>query len=326
MENSREKDAEKKLQNFLQGRLGFQNATKECIKVGTGQVVFKVTNDGEFYIAHVASRADAINTTLATARALGYLTHLGVEFAPKLMAHDIKSEVVMESFVSGEYKKYRDYSEDQLEKLAGILHQLSKCSASLCIEYCEEHDLGKPKLITALESLQIYGRDRFEIAKQTCPDKEILKWLEERLVVNEAYVQSLRNDMVDFHLCHGDACSSNVLLDGEKIVLIDWEHARLVQGTELPYIYIHGGMRTEQFEKFVGFYAKISGQETEDLWYEIRQDERIIRLNDVIWAAMMWGETKDLPLEQRIPLHRKGRGTTYEELARERMELFEKLD
>ena len=65
-------------------------------------------------------------------------------------------------------------------------------------------------------------------------------------------------------------------------------------------------------------YAKHFGISITDLYEETETEERVTRLNDVIWAAMKWGETNN-----GIMKVGSNKGLSFEELTQKRIKLYE---
>jgi len=102
-------------------------------------------------------------------------------------------------------------------------------------------------------------------------------------------------------------------MENDKIWMIDWEFAAISYGHELAYSKIHSYPTPDQFEFSVKKYASHSGLKEQILYNEIVLEEKVTRVNDVIWAAMKWGENKK----------DKNESIKYKELTCKRIKLYD---
>ncbi len=182
---------------------------------------------------------------------------------------------------------------------------------SSLIYFCKQNKFSLPKPTTELANIKMYGTTRFKKASKTCPDKEVIAWIKTRLEKNIASVRSRKRR--DYHIIWGDI-GTNLLVNKNRLFFIDFEFSGIGIGSELSYIKIHSHLKPSSFKLLVKQYSHFSGVPTKTLYEEIKHEEKITRLNDVIWAAMKWGENRDTPEEEK-----------YQDLTFKRIKLFEKL-
>jgi hypothetical protein len=78
----------------------------------------------------------------------------------------------------------------------------------------------------------------------------------------------------------------------------DFEHCSISKSPGLGYIKIHGKFDKLQFDYLIERYSVYSKQSKETILKHTLAEEKIIRVNDVIWSAMKWAKTKENKFKQ----------------------------
>lgn len=234
-----------------------------------------------------------------------YFEFKGIDFCPKAIFYDKKKNFLIESFLSGEKIYLKNLSKKQTDLFAKQLYQLFSLDGEDFLQFCKKFDLKYFGQIDPIEELKKYGFNRFELAKKGEIDERILDWIKQKLDENLRYLKSLK--IADKRgVTWGDIQSSVIINEQGDIFFYDFEHARISDSPGLSYIKIHSKLSKSHFNYLVERYSYYSQKNKKDLFKEIVSEERIIRINDVVWAAMKWAETGEKKFEkvmhQRIKL------------------------
>lgn len=270
------------------------------VEEGDRKLVYRVKKDGEDQFADSLRREFTF---------LRYAEYSGLDFCPKVFFYDEEDGFLLEEYLEGEKVPLTDLSEEQLDQYAKQLAKLSGLDIEKFFEFCEENDLKEIEPDDEIEQLQKYGFNRFEEAKKGDIPKEVIEWISRRLEENLSMLESAEEKQKYF--TWGDI-PSNVIVDSAgNIKFYDFEHVAIVSGNTLSYIKIHGDLDEEQFDFLVKRYAVYSGQNERDMRERMQLEEKITRVNDVVWAAMKWAQTGE---------------KKFEDLTYERMELAEEIE
>jgi hypothetical protein len=269
----------------------FKTCKVDLIKHGYNRSVYIAISDkGDKYIIKKGAKTkDLGSTNLNDVRVQNFLTYVGYEFTPKIFYWDAEEDLYIESSVGYEDVLFDSLTDDEIVTLAKQLVQVHSLTSDQYIEYCEYNCFDNPKIITTIDHINKYGFDRFELVKKTCTDKSIIDWLESNLNKNMELAHATNTQSENSHLVWGDI-GGNFRRGTNELFFIDWEFAELSFGEELAYIKIHSHPSPEKFEKLVSLYAEYSKKTVDELQQSIAISEKITRVNDVVWAAMKWGE------------------------------------
>ncbi len=151
---------------------------------------------------------------------------------------------------------------------------------------------------------------RFSVTKKLCPDPSIIDWIASHLKQSQENILTLKNE--EPHILWGDI-GGNFAIHKGRVIMYDWEHSRVGSSTELAYIKIHTHFTDTQFNTFVTAYGRAAKVPLVKIREEIDREEKIIRVNDVVWAAMKWCEN----------LHDKKQTDFYHLKTKKRIKLYE---
>lgn len=282
-------EVENLLGDFLQASDMFKGSKIELIKKGYNRDIYQITTKtGNRYIAkkgHKSKDHGAVN--LNDIKIQSYLNYAGCNFVPEVIYWDIQNDLYIETNVGEKSINFDDLNGEQLKTCAGQFAQIHALPVKDYLQFCEENGFEPPDTISPIDSLNTFGFERFEIAKKNLTDKTVLDWIESHLQQNLNDLQERPLDKP--HLKWGDI-GENIRVKGNEVYFIDFEFAELGFGSELSYIKIHSHISPDKFASFVTEYSKASGISEADLYEEIKDTERITRVNDVVWAAMKWSQ------------------------------------
>lgn len=237
---------------------------------------------------------------------LRYLESKGIYFCPKALFHNKNVNFIIESFLEGKKVLQSDFSDEQIDLLAKQLNELNSLDTYDFSYFCEKYNLQPFQSDHPLESLEKYGLNRFKEAKKGNLPQFIIDWIEKRLDLNLAYLNQQRKTLKHLGISWGDVQWNVIINASGGMYFYDFEHSGITSSSDITYVKIHGKFNPSQLDHFLNRYAHYSGKTRKELDREIEGEERIIRVNDVIWAAMKWTKTgddkfKDLT-EKRIQL------------------------
>lgn len=269
----------------------FKNKKVSLIKNGHNRTVYYLVNNKNE--KHVAKKGhpvkDSGSTNLNDIISQNFINYMGYSFVPKIISYDSEHDLHVESYVGEKNMPFEDLSKQQLDTFAKQLAIVHNLPIDEYYKFCLDRGFDEPKITSPIDGIKLYGFDRFEIVKKLCPDKYVIKWIDSHLKDNLKNVNN--NPKSEPHLKWGDI-GENIRTDESGLYFIDWEFSELGFGTELAYIKIHSHISPEKFAYLVDRYAKHSHKKIKDIYESIEQEEKITRVNDVVWAAMKWGQSK----------------------------------
>lgn len=313
---AKEQKTESRLEKFL-SKTVLKNSRKKLIKRGFNHDIFRLEKGKKLYIAHIGrGRRDSGSSLLKAYRVLKFLEFKKVAFVPRVISYSKKSDILVQTYVGIRNALFKSLSNKGVKQFVAQLYLIHSLDHKEYKKYCKKHNLPIPYIESGKQSIRTYGIDRFNIVKKRCPNKRVTKWIKVRLKknVNNVYRSSTSNKEHAHkpHICWGDI-GGNIRIGGDRMYFIDWEFSSIGYGTELGYIKIHSHPTAKQFRQLVRLYSQHSGVPQKKILENIKLEERITRVNDVIWAAMKWGEAetagdikkyKKLTFE-RIKIYRK---------------------
>jgi aminoglycoside phosphotransferase (APT) family kinase protein len=140
-----------------------------------------------------------------------------------------------------------------------------------------------------MDGAKKYGTAWFEIVKKSCPDTDIVAWLEPRVERSVELAKTMGNNPPLFG--HGDPSNPNILLrpDG-SFMLIDWDSSRF--HTSGPEFFVAYTTHLTDFmkpyrEALTSHVAQRLGVSAEEFARKVYEYRRYTEVFDVNWAAMM---------------------------------------
>lgn len=264
------------------------------IKSGHNRSIYSVmTTDNKKYIAKIGNtKKDLGSTNLNDVRIQMFLSEMGCDFIPGIIYADKTNDFYIESYVGDQDIAFNNLTDEDIDTFAKQLVFIHNLSPDQYKAFSIDHGFDEPKITSLTEGLNTFGFARFEIVKELCPDETVKDWIQEHLQQSVVILQNNTNSSQTAHLRWGDI-GENLRKDDHTLYFIDWEFAGLGYGSELAYIKIHSHLDSEKFNFLVSRYALYSNKTESELLEEIKLNEKTTRTNDVIWAAMKWGESID---------------------------------
>lgn len=206
--------------------------------------------------------------------------------------------------------RQNDFPKEVIDLFAKKIWQIYSLSVEDFHEFCEKNGFGKYEMDNPIESLKKFGFNRLEGIRDDAIDKKTRKWLGEKLNENLKYLEGLDYDKTG-GFSTGTVENDVFIGEDGKISFYDFEFVNIYDGPPLAWIKIHGKFSEEQFDYFLDRYSYYSGRSKDSLIEGMKKREKIIRVNDVIWAAMKLDEIESCD---------------YNKLMRERIGLVEELE
>lgn len=223
---------------------------------------------------------------------LKFFESCGINFCPKVVFYNKEFDYLIERFIEGTEVSQKNFSKEQIDLFAKQLYQLFALNVDDFFKFCSKNNLRKFHYKSPIQSLKQYGFNRFEKSKKGDIDNDVINWIQEKLDKNLKYLQSLE-DSGKFGFSWGDIQSSVIIDNSGQMHFYDFEHTSISKSPGLTYIKIHGKFDEAQFNYLVERYSYYSKESKKSILEGITNSERIIRVNDVVWAAMKWAETKE---------------------------------
>lgn len=225
------------------------------------------------------------------------------------------------SFFDGVASDKFVFSDYNSKKLAiNVIDSLLDVSEITIEEYhklSKHYNVTNDPIQTVQQGAEKYGSGWFEVIKKSCPDKDIIFWLEPRVEKSVQFAEKFLNHKPTF--VHGDPSNPNILIkDSGEFMLIDWGSAKFhTSGPEFLVSYTTHltdfmGPFRETLIKHVSSRLNIDEEEFSKRVSEFRQYTEVF---DVNWAALMMAKVNSGEAEGDINYFRK--------LANERIMLYE---
>lgn len=303
-----------KIKDYISNIDNLKNFTIKLIHDGYNNTTYTLTKGSTKYMGHVSKGNITDGSSLLNSfRLYKYLEENGYDFTPRVIFFAADLNILIETYV-GE----RDIGTLNLKKntLDTLIKQLVIVHSLDCEDFktfCKSNNYGIPSIVTPVDVIKRFGVKRFEKVEALCPNSEVINWIDPRLENNIAIARTVvtsgNPNIVWGHL------GGDIRTGGEKVWFIDAEYSLIGYERELAYLKIHGHPTPNEFEFMIKKYSEYSGIDQSELNERIKIEELITRVNDVIWAAMKWGENKN---DSKV-------SKKYEKLTFNRMKLYEEV-
>lgn len=292
----------------------FENPKVSFLAEGHGNYNYILVEKDKKYVLRIKKSKEKqfINSLEKEYHFLTFFESEGINFCPKALFYSKEDNFLIENFLEGELLPQSKFNDDQIKLFAKQLNELFNLDISKFEIFCKKNNFRNYLFNDPISSLKKFGFGRFDLFKNSDLDKEILNWIEKNLNDNLNFFNS--NSFSNKGFSWGDI-QTDVLVNSEgKMFFYDFEFVSISTEVGFSYIKIHGNFNEIQFDKLLDYYSKFSNIPVENLNSEILFHEKITRVNDVVWAAMMWHNNLGLKEEN-----------FYKQLIFKRIKLFENI-
>jgi len=280
------------IRDYVSNMDNLKDFTIELINDGYNNRTYILNKDSTKYVGHVGKQNIMDGSSLLNSfRLYKYLEENGYDFAPRVISFAADLNILIETYVGERDIGALDIEENILNVLIKQLVIIHSIDCKDFKTFCKSNNYSVPQTITPVDSIKRFGVERFERVKTLCPNNEVINWIYPRLENNITIAEAISTSGSP-NIAWGDL-GGDMRTDGKKVWFIDAEYSSIGYDKELAYLKIHGHPTPNKFEFIVKKYSEYSGINENELHERIKIEELITRVNDVIWAAMKWGENKN---------------------------------
>lgn len=268
------------------------NPTVSHLASGYGNDNYRIDDGDNTYVCRVKKTAEFPDSLSREFSLYLFLESEGYDFCPKALYLSPEKNILIVSFIVGEEIPLYELSDMQIKQFAQQLYQLHSLDVNALQDFCTLRNLDHLPTIDPETFLQQYSFERFAKVDVAIVGQELVDWLATKLQTVQQRLPNIPSSR-KYHITWVDVQKSVLYTPTERMYFFDFEHANIGWSAELGYLKIHASFTNAQYSTVVREYAKVSGQSETDLRTQADQEEYIIRINDVVWAAMKWSETND---------------------------------
>ncbi len=225
---------------------------------------------------------------------LKFLEDEKINFCSKPIFFDKKNKILIYTYIPGNTLNNKTINKTTINNIATNIYKIHNIPYKNYKKFTKKNNI-KPLLPqTPIENLHQYGINRFKYIKKYNYDKNLTKWIESQLQETKKYVKELGYFKKNIIFDHADITKNNVIKNKQGIFFIDWEQAKYLYNIDygLTYIYIHGGFNDREFMQLIELYASLEKLSPSILYNKVKELEKINKIKDIVWAAMVYTEVK----------------------------------
>ena len=234
----------------------FKNFSVRELKAGLANRNYLISSGGQKYNLRTNRLRPPMHTENLRNEhlVLEFLKTEKTPFVSESIYYDEVENIHIVKFVPGQKIQIKNLKNDNLETVIKYLYQINILAGKF------DSFLKKKKIKFA--SPRRYNHN---LVKRLAPkikflikDKiyyEYISWVEKRLKDD---LGLLPIEEKEIYLNHGDPVS-NIIINGHKLYLIDWEQVSFSYDAGLANIYTHGFLSREMKKDIVNIYAKLAG-------------------------------------------------------------------
>lgn len=298
--------------NFELSELNLKNPKISYLDSNSDNYVYLIEDGKKKYVLKLKKKDEKqfANSLEKEYIILKYFEEKKLNFISNTYYHNLENNYLIQQYLIGDEVFQKDFDDKQIDTFAKQLYKIFSLSVDDFYEFCEKNSFKKYKVQDTYENFKIYGQNRFLEVEEKIIGSKKYNWIKKKLDENMDLINKSKELKKKIGFNWGKI-QNKVLIDSKNhMSFFDFEHVKISDSNELAYIKIHSDFSKKQFKKLVESYSKYSKIKIDDLYDEINFNEKIIRLNDVIWSAMKYSKNKNLK---------------YETMLNNRIELFKKL-
>ena len=262
-------------------------------QLGTGLANknFLISSNGRQYNLRTNRKRPPMNKELLAREhlVLEFFKTKKINFTARSHYYDKEENIHIVEYLPGRKIQMRHIGNTQLAQTLKYLHKIN----GLASEFKAYVHKKRYKFPTAtkynnqlLKRLQKDFRKLYKYKEY----RFVVDWVKKKIKKDFKYLK-LNERLV--YLNHGDPVS-NIIINKEKIYLIDWEQVKLAHDPGLAYIFLHGDLNNKRRGEIIKNYASLSGVEYSVLWAETVKKFKQLMFEDLInlCNVHLWNKTK----------------------------------
>lgn len=291
---------------------------------GYSSQAYKITIENSKSFVLLVERTGAVGTVNYGHAyiVLKLLKNHNYQYAPEPIWLDDDHQSMAMSYFDGTASDKFDFSNTNTKELAIKVVDALLDTADITLdeynELAKQFNVTGNPIQTTQEAAQKYGVEWLEVVKQSCPDKDIIDWLEPKIDMSVQLAEKIGNHKPTFG--HGDPSNPNILVkQNGNFMLIDWDSSKFhTSGPESFVSY------TTHLTDFMGPYREVLTNHVAnrlnisegEFASRVRDFRRCNEVFDVNWAAMMMAKVNSGEA--------KGDISEFRSIVHERVKLYER--
>lgn len=235
--------------------------TNYIIKAAAGKFIFRCNK---------IKPSNSTNCLSHEHNVLRFLAQYDFDFVPKTLYFDQEKNIHILSYIDGRKVRFRNISMSGMKEALDKLYKINLLAPEY-IDFCRKNNLEYKEPKCEIERLRGRVLRKVDSIEVDNPFFGLSNWVREK--VTEDF-SDLKIDYSKIYLNHGDP-ADNLIISNKKISIIDWEYARLTHGPGMVHIIAHGILGREKEEKLLDYYAKISGEDREELRFRTYREKNL---------------------------------------------------
>jgi aminoglycoside phosphotransferase (APT) family kinase protein len=278
---------EEKIERWVNQKFG-RDASVEHERDGLSNLAYRITYDGEEYILKTPN---CIGKSLLfdEAGALEVLEREGIESVPRKTfygeSEPLGQEVLVQTAVGERESGIKKLDEKQRENFIQLLVEIHSIRPDAYNEVFESEEKASGRLMEDVRStFKEHSVKRYKFYRKETDDFD--PRVKEIFEEQKKLMDRIEDGEVDYRLVHGDL-SRNMRVEGQKVFLYDWENCSVgIPRFELIFFFLHNDMDEGEREDFLDDYREYR-EIPEAAEKAAEEYEKFLRINDMLWAAMM---------------------------------------
>lgn len=236
---------------------------------------------------------------------LKFMQENNLSFIPTPIFYNKEKWFMIEKFIDWEEIPLLDFNKEQIDFYIKQTYAMFDLKTDNFIEFCKKYNYDyfdiigkdKSKKENLLNDIKTYWIDVFKKIDKNKIWKKNYNILEKKLNKNIEYVNSIKEEWWKNKklrwLVWWDI-QSTVIVKNNKMYFFDFEYAWFWHNVSFSYLWIHWLLNNKKkLNEFIEKALKYENKTKKDILFQIASEEKITRVNDVMWAGMMYSETDD---------------------------------
>lgn len=301
------------IRDYIKERKIFRNFKLRMLGSGLANKNFLISSNGKQYNLRTNRKRPPMNKELLAREhwVLDFFKTKKINFTACSHYYDKEENIHIVEYLPGRKIQMKNISSAQLTQTLECLHKINGLAPGFKA-YIRNRGYKFPSAAKYNKALLKRLQKDFSKLYKYEEYRLVVDWVKKKINKDFKYLK-LNERFV--YLNHGDPVS-NIIINKEKIYLIDWERVKLAYDPGLAYIFLHGDLNNKRREEIINIYANLSGVEYSVLWKETVKKFKQLMFEDLINLCKVhfWNKTK---YNSREKLYRdliKGRMRYYDYL------------